>query len=1343
VANNQISIQVTVNTGQAQQQITALNQAIAKTGVTSQASSQATTAGLGQVNVSVTQLSKSFDQLGTAIAGLGIERMVASMIQTSSQLDRITRAMTLFTGSAQVAHDVIEQVAELAKQTPFHFLDLENAARQLAAFGVEADKIPGILQAITSQVAAFGGSIGDVSQMVGLFGRIVAKDFVGAMDLFRQLPRQGVSAMKALEAELSTELGKSIDAEGVKQAIKNGILDPLNTVILVAKEMRRTTGQINFNDAALAFKNLQDEVIKTSIALGDAFAPSLIKMARAVTAVIDEIKNFADYIKQLPESTGDWIVYITAGTVALTALAAALKLISTVGSPLLSLIPALGGALVAVFTNPALLAGIGALTAALMVAYHEIPEVQKAIDGVVGGIKDKVTAIAKEIQDQFKKMFEIPEGGKLLVETEENLKHVADTVEKVSTQAGESLLRSLGGPVEALIVKYAQLLSTLKDLMTERGIAPAHQQTLIDALGQARTAELSGAEFQKQQKVLEEQLKLETEKVKGSADAQIAYIEALDAQDLRHKLAALDQITAIRLQAEEDVYAVQKDRLDKISAAYHAFIEENKAFLLTYLSPGQIDEMTQHFDEQLAAQRALALQKATDAEQKYRLEAWKKANDLIIEDQKRVYSSFRDIFDQIFNALTGKAGTIGQALGNVFKQLALGELRETFSTGLAGLATQAAGYGVPEESLPSRGQGLLGILLRRGMPPRGPMAPPAPYQPDLSNSVLKFDSSTDEFADANKLFRESVGVFNSALFMSLAKTEEAPLPTEMPSGPPGSFFGRFSRNFATPPGAAATPSSSVLGMLDQAAARYGVPPSLLRAMAQAESAFQQGAVSPKGAIGVMQLMPGTARMLGADPYDVQQNIDAGARYMSQQLQRFGSIPLALAAYNAGPGRVAAAGGIPNIPETLAYIARVQAALPSAPELPPELAQSPSAPASADVLNQLYGPVAGPGLPPAPVLLGPTQSQGAGAILTQLLGSVLGPSGSRPGGGAGGILGQILTGGKIGNLGTLFGIGGAGGTSITSVLGSQGAGAVGGILGSLLLSQGLQRRVAPITVAGGALSGLSLGNALGFAPGTGLIGGAGLGLVAAGLQRGGFGGLGMAAGGGALTGAALGFQYGGPMGALIGAGIGAAAGAIAGTVRLFIQTEQERIRSQIKQVYGIDISNRQILAQIQQIVDQTYGGSVSIGIRSQEVQNIVRLYALSTGQAAMLPRPMYSATYIQSQSGGLALQPVYQGGQLVQNPYTGPTTYQYQTAVTTAEGLKAGGSLGVPGATGIQQGLFLQLNAQQAQQLMTGQVVQAIQSNPAAVANATAAASRSGDSRMTTASAMMEPLTVLS
>lgn len=106
------------------------------------------------------------------------------------------------------------------------------------------------------------------------------------------------------------------------------------------------------------------------------------------------------------------------------------------------------------------------------------------------------------------------------------------------------------------------------------------------------------------------------------------------------------------------------------------------------------------------------------------------------------------------------------------------------------------------------------------------------------------------------------------------------------------------------------------------ASRYGIPSSLLMSVVHTESRFNQGAVSPTGAIGLMQLMPGTARDLGVDPTDSMQNLEGGARYLKQQLDRFGSVPLALAAYNAGPNAVKKYGGVPPFKETRDYVDKV-------------------------------------------------------------------------------------------------------------------------------------------------------------------------------------------------------------------------------------------------------------------------------------------------------------------------------------------------------------------------------------------------------------------------------------
>lgn len=111
----------------------------------------------------------------------------------------------------------------------------------------------------------------------------------------------------------------------------------------------------------------------------------------------------------------------------------------------------------------------------------------------------------------------------------------------------------------------------------------------------------------------------------------------------------------------------------------------------------------------------------------------------------------------------------------------------------------------------------------------------------------------------------------------------------------------------------------------QKALQYGLDPDLFVRQIQAESAFRPDAVSSAGAIGLGQLMPATARDLGVDPNDPNQNLDGAARYMKQQLDAFGSYPLALAAYNAGPTRVRNAGGIPNITETQNYVSKIMGA----------------------------------------------------------------------------------------------------------------------------------------------------------------------------------------------------------------------------------------------------------------------------------------------------------------------------------------------------------------------------------------------------------------------------------
>ncbi len=118
------------------------------------------------------------------------------------------------------------------------------------------------------------------------------------------------------------------------------------------------------------------------------------------------------------------------------------------------------------------------------------------------------------------------------------------------------------------------------------------------------------------------------------------------------------------------------------------------------------------------------------------------------------------------------------------------------------------------------------------------------------------------------------------------------------------------------------------------ASKYNLDPDLVRAVIKAESNWNPHAISPKGARGLMQLMPSTANELGVyNSFDPEDNIDGGTRYLKQLLQKFnGDLSLALAAYNAGPARVEKNKSIPAIPETVQYVRRVMSLYSGLPSL---------------------------------------------------------------------------------------------------------------------------------------------------------------------------------------------------------------------------------------------------------------------------------------------------------------------------------------------------------------------------------------------------------------------------
>jgi soluble lytic murein transglycosylase-like protein len=143
----------------------------------------------------------------------------------------------------------------------------------------------------------------------------------------------------------------------------------------------------------------------------------------------------------------------------------------------------------------------------------------------------------------------------------------------------------------------------------------------------------------------------------------------------------------------------------------------------------------------------------------------------------------------------------------------------------------------------------------------------------------------------------------------------------------GSLFG-CSQGGYLPGGPHALPAGQLSSLVNATARQYGVKPNLVYAVIAAESSGDPAAISRAGAVGLMQLMPGTSTEYGvANPFDAQMNVAGGVHYLHDLLNRYhGNVSFALAAYNAGPGTVDAVHGIPAIPETRSYVARITASL---------------------------------------------------------------------------------------------------------------------------------------------------------------------------------------------------------------------------------------------------------------------------------------------------------------------------------------------------------------------------------------------------------------------------------
>jgi hypothetical protein len=1289
MAANKIYLEVVFASQDANKNIVELNKNIKGIGNAAEEGSKKANSSLKSVSVSVESTSRAFEQMGAALAGLGIAKVLKDLVGLGGELNRIQEVASRIPGGSKA----LQEISEFAKTSAFSIDVLYQNFNKLQTLGVPAGKAA---DAVMTFAAAVGKTTSDQNKLnaaVDAFGATLNQNFVTGKSLYEAFGNTGVNVMELLRDATH----KSIQQIRSDTNLLNAKV--IADVILLQSKINNIMAGRGTSDVSDRVKQLTSSWQELGKALDTAVGPSLVKIISLLIRVVDLATEAVKQFDKLPEGAKDVAVggaAVGAGVLGTAATVGSLYAFGKAAKTGYQLMTGAGaaaaGAGVAGATAGAA-GGAGAGGAALfateiasgpagwalliatvvtaVVAYLALSGSDKKVAaagaGGAAGTPGYVPSPA-ENKEIVRLKAEIARLNKNLYAPDEQkieqARNILSEAQKKYALAGKE-------SIEALTYEYEEHFRTIGKDATAHAI-------LEKALAKSVDAEIRNLEEERRKDSLKaaEELAAAQQQTAISALSVVPDQTYSNRQRVAEETARLSE-EQIRRQRDAQIKEYDRQHQQQINAAKKlgtdtAVIEKEMAdnrVEQNKLADEKIKDNTVKLAGQTNALLEDLARERRQAEAEFREAAiTSEREQLLAIAQLRQAQTLRERLEQI---KTVEAIEL-QSIAKLHKErLDALDAEAEAQAKLARDAGNTAGASEIDERFGKQRAQLLNqkesdLQMARFNAWKETDQLILEEQKSMYESMKSAaDQIWDAFMDRSKSLWESIGnlIKTSILgaIKSIVTSRLAAGLTEMFGGGPVGFEGGL--RGINRPIFSGNPAERP-GMVPWTSAQSGVSYT----MASAGTALNRSAILLSNAAQNLMAAAGAIGGGGA----IGQRFGSASRSMDD---------LAIAQSQTGGGIADGGGGY-----TGGY--------GSAP--------SPPYTGTPGVTTPTFNPQTGSY---GRTLQNAARTFGIGQPVQVVSGS--------------------------GSVTTVPWAQATGMQRLGAIAKSPGAMSLALGMGSMIAMHGLQQgglAGGAQSVGGAALAGIgaaSMFPALGLTYlGGGLLG-AGVGLAAAGLVRGGKVGAAMTIGGGALAGAVVGTAILPGLGTLAGAAIGAGIGAVASVIRLLNPTLMERIPKEIKRIYGVNITDRGVIAQIAELVKQKYGGDLSVAVYSEEVQNLVRLYALSVGQSQSgLPRPMYSATFQQSQAGGLQLQPVYSGGQMVASPYAGTTTTQLSNSLLT------------------NPAIYMQLDPAQAQSLFEGRVTQVLGNNPGSVAAANTAAARNGQGRVAQASTLMEPLTVM-